>query len=79
MRLRGWFKMSEITDLSVSYSEKKQVNDFEPVEVSTEATVSLESGDDQDEVFDETLDKLEDMVARGLAQRLMREKRDKDD
>ncbi|WP_330630695.1 hypothetical protein [Halocatena halophila] len=71
--------MSEITDLSVSYSEKKQVNDFEPVEVSTEATVSLESGDDQDEVFDETLDKLEDMVARGLAQRLMREKRDKDD
>lgn len=71
--------MSEITDLNVSYSEKKQLEQFEPIEYGVEATVSLEEGDDRDEVYDETVAELEEMVSRGLARRIMRQKRDEDE
>lgn len=79
MRLSRWYKMSEVTEIEVSYSEKKQVEQFEPVEIGATATVALEDDDDVDNVFDAENEKLEEMVGRSLARRIMRQKRDKDE
>lgn len=68
--------MATMENLSVAYSRKVQAQQFEPVEVRAEAEVALEADDDPDVVFDAAQRQLQQMVERGLAERLARMKRD---
>lgn len=71
--------MPEITDLSVSYSRKIQLEQFEPITHHAEATVALNEDDDPDEVFDDVAEQVEDMVERQLASRVAQAKLTEDD
>lgn len=62
--------MPELETLSVSYSRKVQLEQYAPVEHFVEMEVSLEEGDDPDEVYDEYSEDAEDMVERAIASRL---------
>lgn len=68
--------MADVEEVSVSYSRKVQLEQFEPIQHFTELTISLEDGDDPDEVHDEYSELAEDMVERALAQRLTQKKLD---
>lgn len=62
--------MPEIDSIEVSYSRKVQLEQFEPIRHSATLNVSLEEGDDPDEVYDEYVDRCEDMVERAIAERV---------
>lgn len=61
--------MPELQDISVSYSRKVQFEKFEPIEHFVELGVTIEDGDDADEVYDEYSARAEDMVERAIASR----------
>lgn len=71
--------MAEITELDVSVSRKVQLQQFEPVEVGAGATVTVEEGDDPDEVYDDTYEKVEGMVERNLLARIAQAKEEGED
>jgi len=62
--------MPELNTITTSYSRKVQLNKFEPVEHFVELEVSLEDGDDPDEVYDEYSERAEAMVERAIAARI---------
>lgn len=43
----------KITEFTLSYSKKQQVERFEPVEIGQSITVALDADDDHDEIRDE--------------------------
>jgi hypothetical protein len=71
--------MPEIETLDVSYSRKVQLEQFEPVEMYVGLEVSLEDGDDPDEVYDEYNERAQDMVERGIAKRVAVQEMDADE
>jgi hypothetical protein len=71
--------MPEVEKVNVSYSRKVQLDDFEPVEHFAELEVSLEDGDDPDEVYDEYSEQAEDMVERAIANRVTAKMIDSDE
>lgn len=62
--------MPELNTVTTSYSRKVQLEQFEPVEHFVELEVSLEDGDDPDEVYDEYSERAEAMVERAIAARI---------
>lgn len=62
--------MTNVDSVTVAYSRKVQLNDFEPIEHFAEVEVSLSDEDDPDEVYDEYSERVESMVERGIANRL---------
>lgn len=71
--------MASVGDISVSYSRKVQLDQFEPVEYGVEMQVQIEDGDDPAEVYREQTAVAEDAVERELARRLARKKADSGD
>lgn len=71
--------MAEPTEVTVSYQRKVQLEQFEPISFSAEVTVSLEDGDQFDEVYKDYAGNVEDAVERELARRIARKKNDAGD
>jgi hypothetical protein len=69
----------EIDTLEVYYDRKVQLDQFEPITFGATATVSLEDGDDPDEVYAEVAGDLQDAVERELARRVATKKREERD
>lgn len=67
-------KMAEQETLTLHYNRKVQLDDFEPVQHGAEMEVTLEDGDDPEEVHEEQSELLEDMVERALAHRVSQKK-----
>lgn len=68
----------KVTETSVSYSTKKQVDRFEPVEVSGAVTATVEDGEDPEEVRAELYAGLRDEVDRRMLDVLLEHKMDAD-
>jgi len=68
--------MPQTEKITVNYNRKVQLNDFEPVQHGVTLEVSLDEGDDPDEVYDEYSERSEEMVERALAERIARSKID---
>lgn len=62
--------MATPESVTVAYSRKVQLDDFEPVEHFAEMEVSLSEEDDPDDVYDEYSESVEDMVERAVASRV---------
>ena len=65
-----------IDTIEVYYDRKVQLKQFEPITFGASATVSLEDGDDPDEVYAEVANDLQDSVERELARRVANSKRE---
>lgn len=63
-----------ITEHTVSYSRKIQLQQFEPVEMGESVTVELEEGDDLTDVSDELDNLLRTNVERRLLDRVLEAK-----
>lgn len=70
--------MTNVDSVTVAYSRKVQLEQFEPIEHFAEVEVSLSDGDDPDEVYDEYSERVESMVERGIADRLVASEIDAD-
>jgi hypothetical protein len=66
--------MVEITEITVSYSRKVQVERFEPVEVHQSVTARPGEGDDLDELREDLYQSLRESVERQIAARLVETK-----
>lgn len=66
--------MPDVETVNIQYNRKVQLEQFEPVEHGVELAVSVEDGDDADEVYDEYSDVAEDMVERAIAARVTAKK-----
>lgn len=66
--------MPEVTQVTVGYERKVQIEQFEPVMVSCEFVVEIDEDDDPDEVFSEYEQRAEDSVERELARRITQKK-----
>jgi hypothetical protein len=71
--------MSEIKEISASYSRKIQLDKFEPITHHVELTAELDDGDDPDDEYDRLRDMAEDMVERGIAKRVAVQEMDADE
>jgi hypothetical protein len=71
--------MATLESISTSYSRKVQLEQFEPVEHSVKLDVSLDDGDDPDEVYDEYSDRAEEFVERAIVARIQAKKLAGDD
>ena len=71
--------MARPTEVSVNYSRKVQLDQFEPIEFGGVVTFELEDGDDPSDVYHENASKIEDAVERELARRIARKKADSGD
>jgi len=71
--------MATVEEVTVSYSRKVQLDQFEPIEHGVEMTVQVEDGDDPAEVYKEQTKIAEDAVERELARRIARKKADSGD
>ena len=69
----------KIDTLEVYYDRKVQLKQFEPITFGASATVSLEDGDDPDEVYAVIANDLQDAVERELARRVATSKREERD
>lgn len=58
------------------YDRKVQLDQFEPISFGAGSVVTLEEGDDAEDVFSDELKFLEDAVERELARRIARKKAD---
>ena len=65
-----------IDTIEVYYDRKVQLKQFEPITFGASATVSLEDGDDPDEVYADVANDLQDSVERELARRVANSKRE---
>jgi len=68
--------MATLDTLEVSYNRRVQMDQFEPIELGANAEVTLEPDDDPDVVYDQTQRVVQQMVERGLAERIARTRRD---
>ena len=68
-----------IDTIEVYYDRKVQLDQFEPITFGATASVSLEDGDDPDEVYAEVAGDLQDAVERELARRISTKKREERD
>lgn len=66
--------MPTVDTVTISYSRKVQLEQFEPVEHFAEVEVTLDEDDDPDEVYDDHADQVEDMVERSIARRVTTQK-----
>lgn len=66
--------MATVDKVFPDYNRKLQLDQFEPVQHGVELEVSLEEGDDPEEVYYEYADRAEDMVERELAERIAQKK-----
>ncbi len=64
----------EITEITVSYSRRVQLDRFEPVEYQESITATVDSSDDPSEVSDELRSMVRDHVERGVLSRVMAHK-----
>lgn len=71
--------MPTIESITVQYSRKVQLEQFEPIQHSAELVVNLQDGDDPDDVYDEYADVVEDMAERQLAARVTAKKLEDDE
>lgn len=72
--------MATIDNISVSYSRKVQLDQFEPVEHFVELDVSVEQDEDIEEVYDEYSDQAEGLVESAIVRRVAAKKlEDSDD
>lgn len=71
--------MAEVNTVTASYNRKVQLEQFEPIQHSVELEITLEDGDDPDEVYDEYVAVVEDMVERAIAARVTETKINADD
>ncbi|WP_200531584.1 MULTISPECIES: hypothetical protein [unclassified Halorubrum] len=69
----------KIDTLEVTYDRKVQLDQFEPITFGATATVTLEDGDDPDEVYAEVAGDVQDAVERELARRVATKKREERD
>lgn len=69
----------EITELSVSYNRKVQLDDFEPMQHSVTLHAELAEDDDVGEVQHELSERAEDMVEREITRRITQKKLDESD
>jgi len=67
------------TEIEVSYSRRVQLDRYEPVEVGTTITVSLDEGDDINDAQERYEDEVEDMVERAIAERVTQHKMNSDE
>lgn len=58
--------MAEVREITVSFSKKVQVEQYEPVDVVEEVTVEIEDGDDWQEVAQEFHDDVQDDVKQQI-------------
>lgn len=68
----------KVTETSVSYAKKVQVERFEPCEVSGAVTATVEDGEDPEEVREELYAGLRDEVDRRMLDILLEAKMDAD-
>lgn len=66
--------MPEITDLTVSYQRKVQLDQYEPITHTVELRASLDEDEDRDDAYDALAERAEDMVERALASRISQKK-----
>lgn len=71
--------MSEIIEIKPHYNRKVQLERFEPIQQGAEVVVSVEEGEDPDEVYDKWALWLEDAVERNLARRVAEAKMQEED
>ena len=69
----------KIETIEPYYDRKVQLKQFEPVTFGASATVSLEDGEDPEEVYAEVANVLQDAVERELARRVANSKREERD
>lgn len=62
--------MPSVELIRTTYERKVQLEQYEPMSHRVELDVSLEEGDDPDEVYDEYMDRAEDMVERAIVRRM---------
>jgi hypothetical protein len=62
--------------IDVYYDRKVQLKQFEPITFGAGATVTIEDGDDTDEVYSEVVADLQDAVERELVRRVANAKRE---
>jgi len=62
--------MPQLQNITVSYSRKVQLEQFEPIEHSVELDVDVDSDDDPDEVYDRFVERAEGMVERAIVDRV---------
>lgn len=58
--------MAEVTELELTFTRKKQVQQYEPATVSESVTVQVDEDDDLDEIRDEYYDELRESVEQSL-------------
>lgn len=68
--------MATLDNLEVSYNRRVQMDQFEPIELGAVGEVTLEPDDDPDVVYDQTQRVVQQMVERGLVERIARARRD---
>ena len=71
--------MPNTEKISVSYQRKVQLSQYEPITHEVELKVTLDEGDDPEEVFDEYSDRAEDFVERAIVRRLQQKELSEDD
>lgn len=62
--------MPDVESINVTYQRKVQLDQYEPITHEVELEVSLDEGDDPEEVYDEYADRAEDFVERAIVRRL---------
>jgi len=68
--------MADMERLEVFYDRKIQLQQFEPITFGANATISLDTDDDPDEVYADVARDLQDAVERELARRIATAKQD---
>lgn len=61
--------MPNIEEISVTYSRKVQLEQFEPIEHRVTLEAEVEDDENAGEAYDELADEAEDMVERSIAER----------
>ena len=71
--------MARPTEVTVNYSRKVQLDQFEPIEFGGSVTFELEDDEEPGEVYHDNAAEVEDAVERELARRIARKKNDSGD
>jgi hypothetical protein len=71
--------MARPTEVTVNYSRKVQLDQFEPIEFGGSVTFEFEEGDEISEVYQNHASEIEDAVERELVRRVARKKNDSGD
>jgi hypothetical protein len=66
--------MATLERLEVPYARRVQLDQFEPIEIGSTATFSLDADDDPYKVYEAGQRTVQEMVERSLAERIARQK-----